>query len=142
MEDSLEILEVLEDNLTKIEAEASYSVRKDSKVINLENDWCLEDEAISFMNKRFGHYKYSYIKDLRTTSEGSYKSIFKKFKEQGGEYVYVYTTGIDVEQMYKYSLHALTAGLKNFIFQFTAGLDEDIQKFIDWLSARAKVEII
>ncbi|HSE99778.1 MAG TPA: hypothetical protein VLA48_02690 [Nitrososphaeraceae archaeon] len=142
VEFSLEVLEVLEDNLSKIEDDPTYSIRENSKVINLENDWYLESKALDYMNKRFGNYTYSYIKDLKTTSEASYKYIFKKFKEQGGEYIYVYTTGIDVEQMYEYSFHALDANLTKFIFDFNRGLDKNIQKFIDWLSERAEVEVI
>lgn len=140
---SLEIVEILENELTELEEEASYKIGENSKVINLENDWCLEDNAINFMEKRFGAYKtFSYIKDLKATRKHQYQNIFKQFKQQGGEYVYVYTTGIDVEQMYEYSMYALDAGLNNFIFDFNKGLDKEINKFIDWLSQRANVEIL
>lgn len=142
VEFSLEILEVLEEGLNKIEDEATFKIKKDSKVINLENDWSLEGKAVDYMNKRFKPYTFSYIKDLKSTRECQYKSIFKEFKNQGGEYIYVYTTGIDVEQMYKYSIHALDAGLNKFIFDFNKGLDKDINKFINWLSQRAEVEVL
>lgn len=142
VEGTLEILEVIEDYLTEIKEDASYKIAENSKVINLENDWELENKSVDYMNERFTPWSYSYIKDLKTVTESQYKRIFKKFKEQGGEYVYVYTTGIDVEQMYEYSIHALDAGLSKFIFDFNKGLDKEINKFIDWLSQRAEVEVL
>ena len=69
------------------------------------------------------------------------KDAFEKFKEAGGQIVYVYTTGRDNAQMYKYSELAIQAGLTNFAFQFSAGIDDEIIKFIEWLKNRATVKV-
>jgi hypothetical protein len=101
VEGSLEIFEVLEDNVQTIDDNPVYRIKEGSKVINLENDWEVEDASFKYMNERFGRFNYSYITDLKTLHDRQYKEIFNKFIKQGGEYVYVYTTGSDVEQMYE-----------------------------------------
>lgn len=118
-----------------------YYIQKGSKVINLENDFELESEARDYMNKNFDR-NYSYISDMKTYTDKDFKKVFSEFREQGGEVVYVYTTGIDYQQMYEYSRHCLDAGLKDFRFHFNSGIGKDIEDFINWLKERAEVTIL
>jgi hypothetical protein len=137
---TLEILEVLEET-NDFEKQVKFWMGKNSKVINLENDFEIERASREYMRNRFGE-NYAYIVDMKALPEREFIKIFTNFVEEGGKYVYVYTTGIDVEQMYEYSKYALQSGLRDFIFDFNCGIDKNIQKFIDWLSERANVEII
>lgn len=137
--DNMEILETSE--FISFPNPPKYFIQDGSKVINLENDFELEDDAVSYMSKNFNQ-KFSYIKDMRILESGDFLKIFTEFKEKGGDTVYVYTTGMDYEQMYEYSKHAVNCGLKKFIFDFNAGLDENINIFIKWLTERAEVTIL
>lgn len=138
--DTLEIIE--EEEIDEIyDGYIKYYIGKNSKVINLENDFQLERTARDYMRGSFKN-SYSYILELSTIGEIMLKNIFKKFKEQGGEVVYVYTTGQNVQQMYDYSKTALEVGLNNFIFDFNVGTNEEINKFVETLKSKAEVEII
>lgn len=141
VEGTLEILEIIEDSAI-FKKYPKYYIGKAPKVINLENDFEIESVARDYMRKTFGDSHYAHITDMKTLSEREFNKIFKEFVEKGGEYVYVYTTGLDYEQMYEYSKYALQNGIRKFIFDFNCGIDKDIQKFVDWLSERAKVEVI
>lgn len=111
-----------------------------SRVINLENDCQLEKNAIEYMKNNY--FQYSYITQLREYSDSELKEIFVRFKENGGETVYIYTSGYDVPQMYDYSKLAIAAGLNHFIFEFTAGHNKKINRFLKDLGGIAKVEDI
>lgn len=138
LDETFEIIE--SEDFAGFTKEAKYYIGKDSEVINLENDFELEDEATDFMRKNFKNY--SYIKDMKVLSEYQFIQIFKEFSDQGGTTVYVYTTGMDFEQMYEYSRYALKCGLKQFIFDFNSGLDTEIRKFVAWLKERAEVRVL
>lgn len=112
---------------------------KGSKVINLENDFELERDAVDYMYKRFD--KFSYITELSLISKFHLKRILKSFFDNGGEFVYVYTTGRNIEQMYMYSECAITQGLKKFIFHFNCGEDSEIKKFIKWLKSKKGINV-
>ena len=47
--------------------------------------------------------------------------------------MYVYTTGINVDQMYDYSSAIISSGIKEVWFEFNAGWDENFQGVIDFL---------
>lgn len=111
-----------------------------AKVINLENDPYLERVAVKYMKSRWD--KFSSIKELILFDKNRLQNVFESFKAKGGEVIYVYTTGRNVEQMYEYSEAALHAGLNDFVFDFNCGTDKDINKFVNWLSERANVELI
>ncbi len=119
-----------------------YISKYGTKVINLENDVDLENAAVDYMKNVLKEYNYSFIKELRLYSTDQLKRAFKAFVDAGGEIVYVYTTGRDVEQMYEYSTCAFESGLRKFIFQFNSGMDEDIKRFVDWLGQRADVKVV
>ena len=118
-----------------------YYIDKKSKVINLENDAEIEYEAREYMNKNFNR-NYSFITELRLLNDRKLKQIFNEFTKIGGNTVYIYTTGRDVEQMYNYSKCAIECGLDKFIFQFNSGMDDKIKEFVSWLKQRAKVKIV
>jgi len=138
VEGSLEIVEM--EDFTEFPNPPKYYISNNSEVINLENDFELEKTACEYMNKNFKGY--SYITDMKSYSDRDFEGVFKKFKEQGGTKVYVYTTGIDHEQMYEYSKHALKAGLKDFIFDFNCGMDDKITTFVEWLEQRGNVKLL
>ncbi len=116
-----------------------YKIGEKTKVINFENDITIESAADVYMRVKF-QGKYSYIKEMRLLTKWQWEDVLKQFKDAGGDTVYVYTTGRDVEQMYEYSNHALDAGLKKFIFHFNEGTSPGITTFLEWLNVRAVVE--
>lgn len=118
------------------------------KSINLENDPELERVAVDYMKDilkdrgRWGDYFWA-VTELRDYSHSDLVDIFDKFQEKGGYIVYVYTTGMDVQQMYDYSSAAIESGLDYFIFDFNQGINEDIQEFINWLKEKVTtVELV
>lgn len=135
----MEILE--ESEFTGFPNPPKFNIKKGSKVINLENDFELEQDAINYMNENF-NYNYSHILDMKTYDDKDFIKVFGQFAEQGGEYVYVYTTGMDYKQMYQYAKCAIQSGLKKFIFDFNSGMDKNINEFVSWLSERAEVQIL
>lgn len=112
----------------------------DGVVITLENDQELEEPAVKYMEERWG--QFSYILDLRAYDAGSLQNIFSGFRDRGGKTVYVRTTGKDINQMYVYAGAALTVGINDFVFDFKEGQNDEIRKFILWLSKLANVEVI
>lgn len=115
----------------------TYHIAVDCKHINLENDDTLEQHTIEYMRKLGykSHKEFSYICDLHQYNQSELTEIFNKFVKCGGEEVYVYTTGTNVQQMYDYSKAALDAGIRIFKFEFNSGTDESIEEFIKWLRA-------
>lgn len=117
-------------------------IRKKTKVINLENDPELENVSKDYMENFLKDNKFSCITEMRDFNYNELVEIFNDFKNKGGEIVYVYTTGGDVQQMYEYSKAAMESGLKEFIFDFNSGMNNDIKNFISWLSANVDVRLI
>ena len=115
---------------------------RSGKVINLENDPELEMPAWNFMENELKDKNFSYITELRLYDGKRLERTFKKFMEGGGDTIYVYTTGQDVDQMYEYSQAGLSAGIRKFIFQFKFGTDPNIDRFLEWLGHRANVQNI
>lgn len=145
VEDTLTIVE--ESDFDGFNKKEIYYIREGSKVINLENGVELERNAVKFMEDRFSYTKksysvpYSYISEMSLLSQYQLSYILKKFKDIGGEYVYVYTSGQNYEQMYEYSKEAIKVGLTNFIFEFNCGQDDNIRKFISWITGLDKTNI-
>jgi hypothetical protein len=114
-------------------------IKDNSKVITFENDHELERNAVEELYKL--DKNFSFVTELRLFKKNQLLELTRKFVKQGGTTLYVYTTGIDVEQMYEYSEIAIQAGIQKFIFNFNCGINKDIQKFIDWLKTLKTVEI-
>lgn len=123
------------------EPQVRYEIRKNTKYLNLENAWELERVAADWLYKHDG-YNFSYITELSLLSKFHLNRLMSEFVGNGGKYLYVYTTGQNHEQMYEYSEVALLNGIKNFIFDFNLGLDDDINAFLTWLRKKAKVRLV
>jgi len=122
----IEIVEIKEYTFNKSQY---VNIKENTKIINLENDLYLEQVAINFMRERDPNY--STIRKLKKFNFLELCDIFERFKENGGEVAYIYTTGIDTEQMYEYTNALIVAGVKTVIFQFNVGIDNRIQIFLD-----------
>ena len=134
-------LEIVETSEYTGEEKVKPTIKENTKVINLENDLYVEGKANDFMRGKLNDKNFSYITEIRMYNEWRLLYAFQAFIKAGGELVYVYTTGRDVDQMYQYSESALTAGLKKFAFQFVHGTDPKIDRFLEWLGARAEVTV-
>lgn len=103
----------------------------DTIIMNLENDLDLEPQAIKYMEKHDPNY--SSIRKLRSFSQQDLVLIFTKFKDNGGEVAYIYTTGTDVSQMRTYTRALMVAGINKIRFEFNAGITPEIKEFIESL---------
>lgn len=143
VKDNLMEIRNVENIKWKSDKRNSYVIRKDTKVINLENDPCLERNSKDYMEEIIKDNEYSLITELILFDKEDLKSVFKEFIEKGGETVFVYTTGRNVQQMYDYSNAAIEAGLNHFIFDFNSGTNEEIDNFVEWLKEQgAKVDLV
>jgi len=136
--DEIEILS--EEDVDSFERTTKHYIRKNTKFINFENDWELERSAVNRLEAL--DKNFSYITELRLISKQEFSRILDKFKENGGDSVYVYTTGMDVKQMYQYSTDCLKKRISNFVFEFNSGLDDEITEFLEWLAKRANVKTL
>lgn len=121
------------------EREKTYHIASDCKFINLENDDKIERQTREFMQSH-GYRdstEFSFICELRQYNATELTKIFTQFIQSGGECVYVYTTGMDVNQMYEYCHCAIDAGLTQFIFHFNSGMTDEISEFIKWLKSQS-----
>jgi len=139
LEDYLEIVE--EKEFESFDHQVRYYMRKNTKYLNLENDWELERDAVKWLETK--DRNFSYITELSTlTLDWQLPKLIKEFIDNGGTHIYVYTTGQNYKQMYDYSKTAIKAGIENFVFDFNSGMDEHINEFITWLKSRANVEVL
>jgi len=109
-------------------------VRSYTKYINLENDPKLEKHTIDYLSQK--DKNFSYVLNLRNYNVEALTKIFRKFIENGGKVVYVYTTGIDVPQMFDYSEAIVAAGIKHVEFEFNAGENPRHADVISYLTER------
>ncbi len=64
------------------------------------------------------------------------EEILRKFKHNSGKFVYVYTTGIDVDQMYNYVKSMISCKLLNLIIHFSdTQLNNDQLQFVKYVSS-------
>ena len=124
----------------EVKVKETVHIPSGSRYINLENDGILEERVVEYLGEK--DENYSYVLNLRDKSVDELDEIFVQFVREGGEVVYVYTTGSDVNQMYEYSESAIRCGIKRFEFEFNAGMDYDIIKFLDRLRIDAEVLLI
>jgi len=118
----------------------NYKIGENTKYIVLENDCELERKAIDYL-ETVDRWNYSYVKELIMFDEDNLKLVFDKFVKAGGKVVYVYTTGINNEQMYQYSTSAISSGIKKFEFYFNSGMDNNIRAFVSWLSGKDGISV-
>lgn len=122
---------IVEQNEVSSEPKPSHVIPKNTRYINLENDPDLEQHTIDYLEKVDPFY--SHITRLRNYSPMKLREVFKEFMANGGTHVYVYTTGIDVDQMMLYSRAIIDSGLKTVEFEFNAGMTDGIDGVIEFL---------
>jgi len=113
--------------------ESHIHLKTDTKILNLENDPELESHAVAYMEKIDPNY--SYVTRLDKFSGPQLLSVITRFKELGGEVVYIYTTGMNVPQMRDYSQAIIESGLKKVIFEFNSGINTEIEEIVEYLRA-------
>jgi len=139
--DGSEFLTILEsEEIDDIPYGSKIVIRENTKYLNLENAWELEYDATEWLWKK--DRNFSYITEFGLLPEHGLKCQMEKFIENGGEHLYIYTTGRGIEQMYNYSKIALEVGIKSFVFNFHLGTNDKINEFIEWLKSHSKVEIL
>ena len=129
--------------------EQNCLIRENTKYLNLENDSKLESDAIGFLKTVDDNY--SYLLNLRNYSNKTLENIISRFYENGGKYIYVYTTGSDIEQMESYINCAINAHIKNektrfsdkplFIFEFSGTVDKELSDFMYDLEIKGDIGI-
>lgn len=118
----------------------TYIINDNTKYINLENDPDLEARTKEFLGAIDPNF--SYVLNLHKHSEEELVKIFNDFKSKGGQFVHVYTTGMNVPQMYEYFSAAIKAEIDNFVFEFNSGISDGIQSFIEHAKKHANVEVL
>lgn len=117
------------ENVENLFLEENTKLNEGSSYIVLENDMEVDPEGhkiASLMDK-----DYSHITCLSKHSEDDLVSVFKKFKEMGGKGIYVYTTGQDINGMYRYTNAAIRAKFTEIKIDFNSGLNDDIKDYIE-----------
>lgn len=115
---------IKEDILSKF-----YRVPDNTKNLNLENDPELEPYTVKNLSKLEGDH-FSYVTCLRDFSNEKLLKIMKKFVKNGGDTLWVYTTGSDTLQMHVYMDLSLEAGINNFVFKFNSGNNDKLTKLL------------
>lgn len=138
VKDYLEIVEA--EPVDNIEYATRFVCPDGTKVIVLENDWEIPNESFRMFAKIDG--KASMILELGLVPDIRLKQMLETFKNKGGDTVFVYTTGMGLEQMYNYSKIAISVGLTNFIFKFSISQSDGVKGFISHLSKWAKVKVL
>ena len=127
--------EILETYESEIKNKAPENVMRGGKWIVLENDWVLPKESIEFLKKQDD--KFCVFYDLRRRFR-RLEECLEKFKHDGGETVFIYTTGSDYDQMYLYTEVVKKVGLDDLRFYFSLGTDRTINDFISWAKQTIK----
>jgi len=109
-------------------------------LINLENDPELEEHTLNYFKDN--DLELSYVTRLRSYDKESLTTIFEDFTALGGYGLYVYTTGIDIPQMYEYCEAAVAAELRTIIFDFNAGFSDDHKDVIAKYEDQIQFEVL
>lgn len=118
----------------------THVINEGTQFINLENDPELENRTKEYLGAIDANY--SYVLNLHKYTQSMLVDVFTEFKAKGGKVVHVYTTGMNVPQMYDYFEAAQLAGLNDFEFEFNAGISKGIREFINHANSLANVKII
>lgn len=118
----------------------TYTIKKNTQYINLENDPELEERTRQYLGERDPNY--SHILNLHKFSKKDLVTVFTEFKENGGSIVHVYTTGTNVPQMYEYFEAAKEAGLNDFVFEFNSGTENGIDRFIKHITPLCNLVLV
>jgi len=140
-----EILEVYD---KKPSSGAPADVRRTgAKVIVLENDWNLPKESRRYLERvygktQLGQGKFSIVYDLRGHSHDELLDELKAHKLGGGDTVFVYTSGLDVPQMYDYTEAIIEAGIKGLVLYFTGDEPKDFDKYLAHFQGRLTIIVL
>ena len=103
-----------------------------NELLVLENDPVIDEYTIDLLGEFYNFpNNYSYIVNLRDTlATDEYEKYLRigEFKK-----IFIYTTGLDNEQMYDYTERAINCGVKEFEWVFVEQ-SLHINKFIEWLN--------
>lgn len=133
-------VEITSESTFETAFQLTYTIKKDTKCINLENDPELEERTRQYLGDLDPNY--SHILNLHKFSKSDLVKVFTEFKQNGGSIVHVYTTGTNVPQMYDYFDAAKEAGLNDFIFEFNAGTDNGISEFIEHIRPLCNLTVL
>jgi len=101
-----------------------YLIPIGTKWLNLENDPELEKythNTLSTIDTNF-----SYVVNLRSFNKERLEEVFTEFVSKGGQGLWIYTTGSDLEQLQDYVILANNLGVKEYDFTFNAGISEEL----------------
>lgn len=118
----------IEDLLNDISYSFNYNNYED-KFLILENDPVLDKWTTEHFNNRV----IPYICNLRTMMKtNKFEELLIKFSQNYSKKIFVYTTGLDYEQMLEYTERAITCGFEEFEWVFNGFEREDeFKKFLD-----------
>lgn len=118
----------------------THKIKNETRVLNLENDSELEQESLNYLVKRDPNY--SYIKSLRTYSKAELGILMQDFVQKGGEELFIYTTARDFEQLKKYMEEAIGAGIKKYVFKFSATPEQEVFDFLKNQSTSQNINMV
>lgn len=107
-------------------------IAKNPSLMNLENDPFLERYTRQYFKDN--SLELSYICHLRNFSNDELVEAFEEFKYDGGTGLFVYTTGMDINQMEDYCNAAIDAGLTSITIHFNVEISEEHKTLLDGLS--------
>lgn len=112
----------------------SYSFNYDDyehKFLILENDPVLD----KWTTENFDNKVISYICNLRTIMKtNKFEELLTRFSQNYSKRIFVYTTGLDYEQMLEYTERAIACGFEEFEWVFNGFAREDeFKEFLDSL---------
>ncbi|ASV44343.1 hypothetical protein PBI_SCTP2_328 [Salicola phage SCTP-2] len=131
----IEIVDVEEYTYSEYDGEdkeSYYHIGNPTKAINLENDPDLEQRTKDYFEE-INDTDPSYITNLREFSKKELIDIFNQFYENEGGHVFVYTTGVDVDQMYEYSDAIIESRIEKVVFEFNAGYNDNHKDVVRYL---------
>jgi len=122
-------------------------MRAGSKVVVLENDWDLPQESREYLYRTYGKTNngqgmFSIVYDLRGHTHERLVAFLKEFKAKGGEKVFVYTTGLDVPQMFAYTDAILEAELSHLVLYVTGGTTDKHDHYFKKFLPALKIEVL
>lgn len=107
-------------------------INENTTWINFENDPVLK----AYTNEFLGNIdkNFSYVTETYSISKDELIDVLIEFKNKGGQGIWQYTTGINIDQLYMFIDSGIEVGLKNFVVNFNSGNNNSIQKLIDYYS--------
>lgn len=121
--------------------DCSYCFNYDSyetKLLVLENDPTLDKWTV----EHFENVTVPYICNLRTIMKtNKFEELLTRFSQNYSKKLFVYTTGLDYEQMLEYTERAIACGFKEFEWVFVAFEREaEFKKFLDSLVKKNNIK--